>query len=200
MRSSGSTPSPRGRRPIRRWIRLIGNDHPRACTGRRLLRLGLADDPATATNPPATPILLDPYASEPLSQADRRTAERWGILAVDCSWNRLSTRGRLPPGILNGGSPVRRRLPFLIAANPQHYGRVGELNTVEALGAALYLLGHPSEAAELVQGFAGGSAFLEINRDRLVRLARAPNAEAARRGERSIYGSGGPQSASKDDG
>lgn len=190
MPSSGSTLNPRDRPPIRRWIRIIGNDHPRACTGRRLLRLGLADDPAQAPAPIPAPLVLDPYAREPLSGADRPVAERSGILAIDCSWNQLSGRGHLPIGRTEGGAPVRRRLPYLIAGNPQHYGRVGELNTVEALGAALYLLGRPKEATELLQGFAGGTAFLEINRDRLRRLARASSAEEARRMERAIYGGG----------
>lgn len=193
MPSSGSTPRPRGKRTIRairRWVRIIGDDHPRACTGRRLLRLGLAEEPAVASEPIDAPVVLDPYAPQPLSRADRAMAERAGILAIDCSWNKLSSRGRLPIGRTEGGPPFRRRLPYLVAANPQHYGRIGELNTVEALGAALYLLGRPKEAADLLQGFAGGPAFLEINRDRLRRMARALNAEETRALERSIYGGG----------
>jgi pre-rRNA-processing protein TSR3 len=187
MRSFGSTRSPRGKPPIRRFLRVIGNDHPKACTGRRLLQRGLAEAVMGSTVPAEPPVVLDPYAPEPLSRADVATAERGGVLAVDCSWNQLSEVGRLP----GGDEPrrgVRRRLPFLVATNPQHYGRLGELNTVEALGAALYVLGRPEEAAGILEGFAGGPAFLEVNRERLDRFAAATDAEATRRAERGMYG------------
>ncbi len=130
--------------------------------------------------------MLDPYASDPLSRADRGTAERGGLLVIDCSWNRLSASGRLPAAASRRRA-VRRRLPFLVAGNPQHFGRIGELNTVEALGAALYVLGRPSEAADLLGGFAGGAAFLEINRTRLERFARADDADETRRLERDLF-------------
>jgi pre-rRNA-processing protein TSR3 len=88
------------------------------------------------------------------------------------------------------GAEYRRRLPFLVAGNPQHFGRVGELNTVEALGAALYLVGESGAAESLLAGFAGGSAFLEMNRERLERFARAEEPEAVRELERTLYGGG----------
>lgn len=134
-------------------------------------------------------MVLDPYAPQPLSRADRPTAERYGILAIDCSWNRLSLRGGFSEAE-GDAAPRHRRLPFLIATNPQHYGRLGELNTAEALGAALFLLGHPKEAAGLLEGFAGGPAFLDINRDRLDRFARAVDGDATLRIERAIYSGG----------
>jgi pre-rRNA-processing protein TSR3 len=138
-------------------------------------------------------VVLDPYAPDPLSRADLPVAERGGILVVDCSWNRLAERGGFP-GARSIGD--RRRLPFLVAANPQHYGRLAELNTVEALSAALYVLGRPEEAAGLLRGFAGGEAFLEINRERLDRFATATSAEATRRLERSLYGGDEPATRS----
>ena len=190
MGSSGSTPSPRDRPPIRRWVRIIGNDHPRACTGRRLLRLGLVQEFTGGTNPSDSPVVLDPYALEPLSGADLPSAERGGILAVDCSWNALAETGRLPGAGPSRDLRHRRRLPFLIATNPQHYGRLGELNTVEALGAALYVLGRPREADAVLRGFAGGAAFLEVNHERLDQFARAGTADGVRQAERAIYGGG----------
>ena len=197
MRSSRSTPSRPGRLPIRRWILVIGNDHPRACTGRRLLRLGLAQEVDSTSGTSAAPIVLDPYAGEPLSTADLPAASRGGLLVVDCSWNRLAERGRLPRTGTSSNPGLRRRLPFLIATNPQHYGRMGELNTVEAFAAALWVLGHREESTELLRGFAGGAAFLAVNRDRLDAFARAKTSEAARRLERTIYGAGqGPTRSS----
>jgi pre-rRNA-processing protein TSR3 len=173
MRSSGSTPS-LPERPILLGIVLVGDDHPRKCTGRRLVRLGLARELKPPLGPGARPVVLDPYATVPLTSADRTRAESEGLVAVDCSWNQLSARharGLPRTGTVRGG--VGRRLPILFASNPQHYGRLGELNTAEALAAALYVLGRPEEADHLLAGFAGGAAFRELNGERLARYARA---------------------------
>jgi pre-rRNA-processing protein TSR3 len=189
MPSSGSTRNPPRRFPIRRYVLIVGDDHPKACTGRRLLHRGLAATLSRPDGSPVPPVVLDPFAMEPLSRADRAVAERGGLVAVDCSWNRISDRGRLPAvggsGRLSG---PRRRLPLLVATNPQHYGRVGELNTAEALAASLCVLGQPNEAEELLRGFSGGPAFFEVNRERLGRYARARSAEAVREAERDLYG------------
>lgn len=188
MQSSGSTPSRRTRRPLARYVVVLGDDHPQACTGRRLLRQGLAVA-ASSGDLGRGGVVLDPFAADPLSQEDRVPAERGGVVAIDCSWNRLSERGRWPARAPRGAVTGRaRRLPLLIATNPQHYGRVGELNTAEALGAALYLLGRPAEAEELLDGFAGGRAFFEVNRPRLDRYRRARSSEEVRGAERALFG------------
>ncbi|MGC2358698.1 MAG: DUF367 domain-containing protein [Thermoplasmata archaeon] len=137
------------------------------------------------------PIVLDPYAAQPLAAADRDTATRGGLLAVDCSWNRLAERGRFPsadPTERRRG--IRRRLPILVATNPQHYGRVAQLNTVEALAAALYLVGRPGEAGRLLEGFSGSAMFLNVNRDRLDAYAEEVDAEGVRAAERRLFGGG----------
>ena len=186
MRSSASTRSP-PEQPIRLYVLVVGDDHPRACTGRRLLRLGLAQ-PASRGPASAGPILLDPYAPLPLSGADRTQANGGGLLAIDCSWNRLSDRrARFGAGGAATGRTVRRRLPMLLAANPQHYGRLGELNTVEALAAALAVLGRRKEAETLVRGFAGGRAFLSVNAERLDRYTAADSAQAIAEAERAAF-------------
>ena len=189
MGSSGSTPTPSHRRPIRLLLVLAGEDHPKACTGRRLLHRGLAEEvPRTdALRPP--PVILDPHAAEPISGLDRTSAERGGLLVVDCSWNRLAARGRFPSDPARPGRrEIRRRLPILVAANPQHFGRVAELNTVEALSAALYLLGRPEQAAGILDGFRGGPAFLEVNEDRLRAYADEPDPSAVRLVEHRFFG------------
>ncbi len=195
MESSANTRPPRGRGGIPLYLEVTGDDHPRACTGRRLIHRGIATavERAGAVHP--TPVVLDPYGSDPLSPADRPAAERGGVLAVDCSWNRVAARGGLPGGRTGPGR--RRRLPILIAANPQHYGRLAELNTVEALSAALFVLGHPDEAAAILKGFRGGGNFLEVNRARLAAYAAAADADAVRAAERTLFRApnGGPADA-----
>jgi pre-rRNA-processing protein TSR3 len=133
--------------------------------------------------------VLDPYAPEPLGPADQKAAARGGILAVDCSWNQLSERGRFPgtePG--ERGRGVRRRLPILIATNPQHYGRPAQLNTVEALAAALVLVGRPVEAARLLEGFSGSDEFLKVNAERFAAYGLERDADGVRAAERRLFG------------
>ncbi len=87
---------------------------------------------------------------------------------MDCSWNRLRDRAGLPPGLPRPPRPsLPRRLPFLLAANPQHFGRLGELNTAEALGAALYLAVGAPAAERFFSRWTGGSELLRLNAERL---------------------------------
>jgi pre-rRNA-processing protein TSR3 len=99
----------------------------------------------------------------------------------------LAERGSLP-GLGSDRNGIHRRLPILVAANPQHYGRIAELNTVEALSAALYILGQRTDAERLLEGFRGGGGFLTINRERLEAFARARGPDAVRALEHELYG------------
>ena len=191
MPSSGSTRNHRRSPPARLFVVLAGEDHPKACTGRRLLHRGLAREVARVEGIVPPPVVLDPYARDPLGPGDRAAVQRGGLLAVDCSWNRLTERGRFPGS--EGDTPsrgIRRRLPILIATNPQHYGRPAQLNTVEALAAALFLVGRAEEATRLMAGFRGGDAFLTVNAERLKAYARESDAEGIRAAERRLFGGG----------
>jgi len=188
MQSSGSTRSRRNRSSVRLWVELTGEDHPRACTGRRLLRWGRAE-PARGGEGGAGPIVLDPYAPTPLSRADAEGAAEGGLLVVDCSWNRLSARGAFPGEEGGRRRPgTHRRLPVLVAANPQHYGRLTQLTTAEAFCAALAILGREAEAVGVIEGFAGGSEFLAINRARLDRYRDASGPSEVVEAEKSLFG------------
>jgi pre-rRNA-processing protein TSR3 len=124
----------------------------------------------------------------PLSRADRAHAHAGGVLGVDCSWNRLGERGAYPEGVADLPRAARRRLPYLLAANPQHYGRLGELNTVEAFGASLWILGEPERARSLLAGFLGGATLLELNAEWLARYARCDGPEEVIAAERELLG------------
>ncbi len=150
-------------------------DDPRRCSGRKLIALGLAEEFQATRRPPAGTLVLDPHAPVPLCVRDRPAAEASGILVVDCSWNRLGARGGFPPGLPRPPSPaLRRRLPFLLAGNPQHFGRVGELNTAEALGAAVYLTFGPEAAERFFLRLSGGRSFLDLNQERLEAYRASP--------------------------
>jgi pre-rRNA-processing protein TSR3 len=189
MRSSGSTRSRRRRATVPLLVELTGEDHPKACTGRRLLHWGRVARVTRGGAHSTGPVVLDPYSPTPLSAADTPTAEEGGILVVDCSWNLLSSRGAFPgEDGRRHRAGIHRRLPVLIAANPQHYGRVAQLTTAEAFCAALSVLGRDEEARSVIAGFAGGEEFLEINRDRLDRYRNAPGPNEVREAERALFG------------
>ncbi|HTW39370.1 MAG TPA: DUF367 domain-containing protein [Thermoplasmata archaeon] len=189
MGSSGSTRNPRRSGRARLYLVLAGEDHPKACTGRRLLHRGLAQRVARADGPRPTPIVLDPYAPDPIAPSDANAVRRGGLLAVDCSWNRLSARGRFPGDDAPPSSTgLRRRLPLLVATNPQHYGRMAQLNTVEALAAALVLVDRTEEARRLLEGFVGAQSFLAVNAERLRAYAQARDADGVRAAERRLFG------------
>ena len=108
---------------------------------------------------------------------------------MDCSWNRLTSRGKFPgAGSDQGSRGIHRRLPILIATNPQHYGRVAQLNTVEALSAALYILGRVDESEDLMTGFSGGDEFLKVNRSRLDRYEAAVTPADVAAAEKALFG------------
>ena len=189
MRSSGSTLNPPGDRAIPLYVAIAGEDHPRACTGRRLLARRVVEraPPPGDRSPP--PVLLDPFARTPLTVSDRDAAVRGGLLVVDCSWNRLSERGRLP-GV--DRRSIHRRLPILIATNPQHYGRPTQLNTVEAIAAALALLGRPDAAERALAGFRGSEQFLKVNSERLAAYRDARSPAELQAAERRLFGGAPP--------
>ena len=187
MPSSRNTRSPSTESGTRLFVRITGEDNPKACTGRRLLRRGLAREWSGHSAYETGPILLDPRAPDPITVLDRPHAVAAGILVIDCSWNRLHSRRGFDPALPGVAGLERRRLPWLLAGNPQHYGRVGELNTAEAFAAALAVVGRAAEAARLLDGFAGGSNFLSINRERLARYAAARDGEHVRLAERELF-------------
>jgi pre-rRNA-processing protein TSR3 len=57
--------------------------------------------------------------------------------------------------------------PLLIAANPVNFGKPCVLSSVEALAAALYIIGQKDRAAELLSKVSWGIRFLEVNREPL---------------------------------
>tara|TARA_A100000164_G_C21814807_1_gene727316 strand:- start:873 stop:1139 length:267 start_codon:yes stop_codon:yes gene_type:complete len=64
-------------------------------------------------------------------------------------------------------------LPLLLAANPVNWGKPGKLTTVEALAAALYLMGQEHQAMELLSKFRWGEQFMNLNMEPLRAYAEA---------------------------
>lgn len=143
-------------------------DDPRKNTARKLARFHLVDLVEKLREVPRGAILLDPFAPQALSPADRGVAERRGVIAFDCSWTQAEqdfplVRERMAP----------RALPFLVAANPTKFGTPFQLSTVEALAAAAYILGDRAQAEALMSKFNWGHTFLEMNAEPLAAYAAA---------------------------
>ncbi|AFZ79304.1 hypothetical protein BEWA_021520 [Theileria equi strain WA] len=126
------------------------------CTGKKLMRSGLIT-PLTI-NQKFTGIVLSPFGKSMFSLEDMEIAKTRGIAVIDCSWNKVETTpiGSIP-------AKHTRILPFLVAANPTHYGRPFELSCVEAIAAALQILNFQDEATKLLSLFNWGESFLNIN-------------------------------------
>ena len=128
---------------IHLYILHLNEDDPKKCTAKKLGRFGFAKLSSRMHRIPQGSIILSPYTQRILSPADRRTAERQGITAVDCSWkNARETFYRLRGNF--------RRLPFLVAVNPTNFGHPYQLSSAEALAAALYIIGYKEQAEKIM--------------------------------------------------
>jgi pre-rRNA-processing protein TSR3 len=136
--------------------------NPKACTALKLKRHGLAKVFYTSRRIPRNSIVLNPLAERVLTREDRKYLNR-GLVALDCSWKKIETLR----GVRRGRSRI---LPPLMPVNPVNYGKMQKLSTVEALAAALDILGCREAAEQLLGKFKWGPGFFEANRGRLEEL------------------------------
>jgi pre-rRNA-processing protein TSR3 len=149
-------------------LRLPGCD-PRKCSALKLARHNLVHLLKHPRQIRGQPIILSPFSEKAFSPEDRDHALQHGILVLDCSWESAETIFQKP---LRG---VPRCLPYLVAANPVNYGRVGKLSSVEAAASALYILGFTSQAEKLLGIFKWGPHFLQLNFEPLEDYRTATN-------------------------
>ena len=134
---------------------------PKACTAAKLKKFDLAHVFYSPSKIPRNSIVLSPFSEKVISKEDIRYAKN-GLVALDCSWKHAEEV------FANMKKPlVQRALPLLVAANPVNYGKVSKLSTVEALASALYILGKPDQAGELLSKFKWGPGYLDLNKDLL---------------------------------
>jgi pre-rRNA-processing protein TSR3 len=130
---------------------------PRKCTVKKLERAGFLRIVKTISQIPRNTLLLDPTAEKALSPEDKNVKS---ITALDCSWEVLDT------GAVSSWR-IRRALPFLMAANPVNFGKPCKLTSIEAIAAALYILGEQERAAQILGCVSWGVRFLEVNKEPL---------------------------------
>jgi pre-rRNA-processing protein TSR3 len=136
---------------------------PRKCTVKKLEKAGFLKIFSKIAQIPRNTLLLDPTAEKALSPSDRFVKS---LTVLDCSWVVLETRAI-------SSWRIRRALPFLVAANPVNFGKPCTLSSVEALAAALYILGEKEQAGEILAKVSWGIRFLEVNKEPLELYAKA---------------------------
>jgi pre-rRNA-processing protein TSR3 len=129
---------------------------PKKCTGKKLLKFGLAQQ-KTPSELPYSSILLNPFSEQALAPDDTCT----GISALDCSWADAELVYKRLRRM------KQRALPYLVAANPVNFGKPFKLTTVEAFAATLYILGEDEQASRVLGKFNWGHTFSELNRELL---------------------------------
>jgi pre-rRNA-processing protein TSR3 len=144
---------------------------PKKCTGQRLTRQRLVTQIRKFSQISKRVILLDPFSEIILSKQDLEPATHHGLLAIDASWAKFTS------DLIEKLRGIKRTLPFLIAANPTNYGKPIKLSTVEALAAALVILGFEEQAKSILSKFNWGLNFLTVNQELLQLYIKAETSD-----------------------
>ena len=135
---------------------MLKQDDPKKCTAAKLVKFGIAKNIKRTSN---QTFVLDPFSKKTLIPSDKKLAKF--ITAIDCSWTLAEQE------FAKKLSGIHRKLPPLLAGNPVNYAKLNKLTTVEAISAALYILGEKNLSLELLDKFKWGHTFFELNKSLL---------------------------------
>lgn len=135
---------------------MLKQDDPRKCTAAKLVKFGLA---YSVHKTSSNTLVLDPFAEKTLLNKDKQLVR--SVTGIDCSWN-LADKTFVKKFV-----GVRRKLPPLFAGNPVNYSKLNKLTTVEAISAALYILGQKELFFKMLDKFKWGHTFYELNKQLL---------------------------------
>jgi len=133
---------------------MLKQDDPKKCSAEKLVKFGLAKKVRKTSD---TTLILNPFAKKTLLPSDKSLIT--SITAIDCSWSFAEQT------FANKLSGIHRKLPPLFAGNPVNYSKIGKLTTVEAISAALYILGNDEIGNQLLDKFKWGHTFYELNQN-----------------------------------
>ena len=100
-----------------------------------------------------------------LLESDKKLVN--SITGIDCSWNLVTS------AFQKTFSGISRKLPPLLAGNPMNYSKLNKLSTVEALAAAVYIMGDSKLTHTLLKKFKWGHTFFELNKNLLEDYSKA---------------------------
>jgi len=158
-------------RLLKLFVYQMNQDDPKKCTSKRLNHFGLVKTIYHISKLPKKVIVLNPYSEEVLFPGDRDIVLWDGLMVIDCSWKRAEEV------FLTKFRGINRRLPILLAANPINYGHPSNLSSLEALAAALYIIGLKDEAEKLTKVVKWGPVFIKLNENPLNDYSVAKNRE-----------------------
>ena len=141
-------------------------DDPRKNTALKMRRAGHARVVEDLKKVPRQSVLLNPFAKKALSREDLPVMQRRGLVALDCSWRTAEEAFPLLQGEVRS-----RALPFLVAGNPTKFGKPFELSTIEAVAAALYIVGEQRQARRVLSCVPFADAFWNVNKEPLADYA-----------------------------
>ncbi|MHA1886014.1 MAG: DUF367 family protein [Promethearchaeota archaeon] len=130
---------------------------PKKCTALKLKKLNLLTIIKNPTGSQRKSLMLNPFAQKVISLNDREQVLKYGLIVIDCSWNKILK-------ITESNSNIDRKLPPFIAANPVNYGKWEKLSSVEALAGALFITGFTEAASLLLSKFNWGLKFKDLNK------------------------------------
>ena len=110
-------------------------------------------------------LILNPFSNKTLLKSDKKLAH--SVTGIDCSWN-LAV-----PAFKKPFTGVARKLPPLLAGNPMNYSKLNKLSTVEALAAAVYIMGDSELMHTLLKKFKWGPTFFALNKNLLEDYSKA---------------------------
>jgi pre-rRNA-processing protein TSR3 len=142
-------------------IYMVEQCDPKKCSAKKLVRLGFATGYTTMEHVPRRMVLLSPYSEKALSREDLPFAKKYGLLVLDCSWHH--TEEIFP--LIKRRRPIARALPFLVPVNPVNFGHPGMLSTVEAMAAAVIILGRRAAGERLMTIYNWGHNFMKVNEE-----------------------------------
>lgn len=128
---------------------------PKKCTAKRMMKFGLGKEAKTLGAIPSGSIVLSPFSDRALSPADIRHARK-GLVVMDLTWTNIDEFPRLK-------KVEERALPYLLASNPVNWGKPMELNSAEAVMAALHILGEHEQADTFLGRFNWAPEFMRLN-------------------------------------
>ncbi|MEM3577166.1 MAG: DUF367 family protein [Candidatus Bathyarchaeia archaeon] len=160
---------------MQKQVRIVvyhaGQCDPKKCTALKLKRHGLVEIVHKIRFLPKRAVVLNPFSEIAFSPADKERIEKFGLAALDFSWEHAEKP------LIKSVRGTSRCLPYLVAGNPVNFGSPTKLSTVEALAAALYIAGFKEEAYRLLSIFTWGHTFIGINKERLEGYAKAKDSK-----------------------